>query len=149
MRLHGLSLCGAKLAVDGSFGTGTLAALKAFQKARKLTVDGVAGPKTWAALDKAPPSPAPVPGGFPAPGKLVVTSVSLAVQWEPLIVNDAPVTSYTIRALGKDGETYASETVTTNSAVLGGLVQGWTYTIQVWANGGKVAPENSSLEVTV
>lgn len=35
---------------DGDFGSETYAAAKAFQKDNKLTVDGVIGPKTWAAL---------------------------------------------------------------------------------------------------
>lgn len=36
--------------VDGVFGNGTLAALKAFQKKNKLEADGIAGPQTFAAL---------------------------------------------------------------------------------------------------
>lgn len=36
--------------VDGDAGAETIAAVKAFQTAHKLTVDGVAGPLTWAAL---------------------------------------------------------------------------------------------------
>lgn len=36
--------------VDGSFGTDTQTALKAFQKAHKLTADGIAGSNTFAAL---------------------------------------------------------------------------------------------------
>jgi hypothetical protein len=38
------------IAVDGGFGAKTLAAVKAFQQQRGLTVDGVIGPQTWAAL---------------------------------------------------------------------------------------------------
>lgn len=36
--------------VDGKFGTETRAAVRAFQTAAGLVVDGVCGPKTWAAL---------------------------------------------------------------------------------------------------
>jgi peptidoglycan hydrolase-like protein with peptidoglycan-binding domain len=37
--------------VDGVFDARTKAAVMAFQRARGLEVDGVAGPRTWAALD--------------------------------------------------------------------------------------------------
>jgi hypothetical protein len=36
--------------VDGAFGSGTLAAVKAFQKAKGLTVDGIVGKNTWSKL---------------------------------------------------------------------------------------------------
>ena len=39
--------------IDGIFGTKTFNALTAFQTEAKLDVDGVCGPKTWAALDEA------------------------------------------------------------------------------------------------
>lgn len=41
--------CG-KSGVDGSFGGDTLSAVKKYQKAKGLTVDGVVGAKTWGAL---------------------------------------------------------------------------------------------------
>src|SRR2546427_450963 len=46
--------------VDGDFGGGTLAAVKAFQRSSGLQVDGAVGPDTWAALfpGSAIPSPA-------------------------------------------------------------------------------------------
>jgi peptidoglycan hydrolase-like protein with peptidoglycan-binding domain len=52
--LQGL-LCAVGLQVeqDGLFGRETLFAVKRFQTAARLTVDGIVGPKTWAALDAA------------------------------------------------------------------------------------------------
>lgn len=47
--------CGAT-GVDGDFGRNTEAAVKAFQKAHGLTVDGVIGKNTWNALDGAEPA---------------------------------------------------------------------------------------------
>ena len=41
----------AGLTVDGIFGSGTLTAVKKFQKANGLTADGIVGAKTWAALE--------------------------------------------------------------------------------------------------
>lgn len=45
-------------------------------------------------------------------------------------------------ARGSSGQVYVHETPTANSAVLSGLVAGWTYHIQVWANGGPGTPRH-------
>ena len=39
-------------AADGAFGSGSLQALKAFQAAKGLVVDGICGPKSWEALNE-------------------------------------------------------------------------------------------------
>ncbi|HSP77576.1 MAG TPA: peptidoglycan-binding protein [Myxococcaceae bacterium] len=51
-------------AADGHFGPKTLAAVKAFQRAKGLETDGIVGPKTWSALNKATaPKPPDSSGG--------------------------------------------------------------------------------------
>jgi peptidoglycan hydrolase-like protein with peptidoglycan-binding domain len=140
-----LNVWGATLTVDGNFGPATLAAVKAFQAAQKLTVDGIVGPQTWSALNLNPGGAVP----YPAPTGLAAGAVSLAVTWDAVIVNGTAVASYTVQAVGLNGEVYAHETPAANSVVLTGLVAGWTYNIQVSANGGPVSPPNASIKVTV
>jgi lysozyme len=140
-----LNVWGATLTVDGNFGPATLAAVKAFQAAQKLTVDGIVGPQTWSALNLNPGGAVP----YPAPTGLAAGAVSLAVTWDVVTVDGTAVASYTVQAVGLNGEVYAHETPATNSVVLTGLVAGWTYNIQVSANGGPVSPPNASIKVTV
>lgn len=47
---------GNRLELDSSFGRRTEEAVKSFQSANKLVVDGVVGPITWAAIDNATPA---------------------------------------------------------------------------------------------
>jgi hypothetical protein len=75
--------------------------------------------------------------------------VSLAVTWDAVTVNGQPVASYTVQAVGLNGQVYVHETPTTNSAVLSNLNSGWTYNIVVWANGGPGTPLSATLKVTV
>lgn len=51
-----LNLHGAKLSVDGSFGSGTRSAVILFQKEKGLVADGIAGPATQRALGILPAS---------------------------------------------------------------------------------------------
>lgn len=50
--LHGFSL--PRYGADGDFGAETDTAVRNFQRVKRLEVDGICGPLTWAALDKAP-----------------------------------------------------------------------------------------------
>ncbi|MGW4160568.1 peptidoglycan-binding protein [Streptomyces sp. NPDC004788] len=60
---------GHRIALDGAFGAGTAAAVRAAQRAHGLPADGVAGPRTWSALVAGGGSTTPATPTTPAPGK--------------------------------------------------------------------------------
>lgn len=43
---------GIAVVIDGIYGPGTQEAVRTFQSKKSLSVDGVVGPQTWAAMDK-------------------------------------------------------------------------------------------------
>ena len=64
--------------VDGRFGAGTRSAVKAFQRAKGLHVDGAVGSRTYAALQGTAPTetPQPTPTPVPTPAQLPVVTPS-------------------------------------------------------------------------
>ncbi|MBR3105841.1 MAG: peptidoglycan-binding protein [Clostridia bacterium] len=73
---------GAGLVIDGAFGAKTEEAVKAFQKTKGLTADGVVGPKTWAAMGGAPENDdfPDEPGEAPEEGTVRVP-VAMLLAW--------------------------------------------------------------------
>lgn len=53
--------------VDGKYGYSTYMAVRAFQRSKSLQVDGIVGPKTWAALIQPLVAPKPTPKPAPKP----------------------------------------------------------------------------------
>lgn len=104
------------LDVDGSFGGKTQKAVKDFQKANKLSVDGVCGPATWGKIEKLygkPISTLSIASGHYNPGSLVKgKSYSL----DGKITSNHKITSVTVGIYKTNGTATAQvKTVNPNS----------------------------------
>jgi hypothetical protein len=139
-----LKVWGLNINADGDFGPDTLNAVKSFQSQHRITVDGVVGPQTWAELNKNPGEPS-----FPAPTGLNVKTVSVEIDWNPVVVKGSEIQSYTVEAFGINGHLYVREVVSESKATLTGLNHGWIYNVIVWANGSPSAPPHANIQITV
>lgn len=70
---------GAQLEIDGDFGRVTTQAVRAFQKANGLKVDGIVGKQTWDAIQTKKPAPAPAPKATTAEKTAVVLTAGSAL----------------------------------------------------------------------
>lgn len=67
---------GAAIEADGKFGPATETAVKAFQKGKSLSVDGIVGQKTWTALKASKPAPPAPPDTRPRRAVFIVTDAA-------------------------------------------------------------------------
>ena len=97
-----------------------------------------------------PPKPTPPPGPqpYPAPESVHADSTKQPVAWTTVVADGKAVESYTVQVQQLNGVVVSEETVSTNSTVLTGLTPGWQYRVEIWPNGGPVAPSHATFEFT-
>lgn len=98
-----------KYGADGEYGAETISAVKAFQKANGLEVDGICGPKTWAALESV--KNATKPAMLEIVSAIQRTLRSGCTGNDVIALQTALISLwYSLPKYGADGE-YGSETV--------------------------------------
>jgi hypothetical protein len=135
----------AVLNVDSCFGPVTQSALESFQTYKHLTVDGVAGAATWAALDvnpdpPPPPPPPPAANSYPAPTDLKVVGgrTSFKATWvRPVVPEGLPIPEYQVyvRHNGQLVDSYPRTDVKATAYAGGSLAEHTAYELSVVACG--------------
>jgi hypothetical protein len=143
-----LARAGEKLTADGLFGAGTLTVLKSFQTARKLTVDGIAGPSTWKALADTPAPPAPV-ATVPRPTAVTRDLAVYPLKWLPVVFEGKSVEDYQVKVVQLNGTVVFNQPVKGTTTSLTRLVHGWSYHVSVTAIVTGHPAETTTIEINV
>lgn len=84
---------------------------------------------------------------FDAPGNTRETA-SVQLMWNEVPpVNGTAPAGYTVNFYGTDGKLYHHEETVVPYIKVDGIQKGWVFEVQIWANGGDIAPPHSTITV--